>query len=45
MAKDKMRANVFYGVNDIRVDEVERPRATSNGQNPPSSSAGVQQYR
>jgi NADPH:quinone reductase-like Zn-dependent oxidoreductase len=23
----KMRATVFHGVNDIRVDEVERPRA------------------
>ena len=23
----KMRANVFYGKNDIRVEEVERPRA------------------
>jgi len=28
MAKDKMKANVFHGVNDIRVVEVERPRAT-----------------
>jgi alcohol dehydrogenase len=25
--KDKMKANVFHGVNDIRVVEVERPRA------------------
>jgi len=24
---ERMRANVFYGVNDIRVEEVERPRA------------------
>ena len=24
---EKMRANVFYGVNDFRVEEVERPRA------------------
>ena len=24
---EKMRANVFHGVNDIRIDEVERPRA------------------
>jgi hypothetical protein len=22
-----MRATVFHGVNDIRIDEVERPRA------------------
>jgi alcohol dehydrogenase len=27
MARHKMKANVFHGVNDIRVDEVERPRA------------------
>lgn len=26
----KMRANVFHGVNDIRVEEVERPRAGTN---------------
>src|SRR5688500_7589760 len=25
---EKMRANVFHGVNDIRVEEVARPRAT-----------------
>ena len=24
---DKMKANVFHGKNDIRVEEVERPRA------------------
>src|SRR5687767_15889696 len=24
---EKMRANVFHGVNDVRVEEVERPRA------------------
>src|SRR5919106_1386193 len=24
---NKMKANVFYGVNDIRVEEVEKPRA------------------
>jgi alcohol dehydrogenase len=28
MTKEKMKANVFHGVNDIRVEEVERPRAT-----------------
>ena len=28
MSNDKMKANVFHGVNDIRVEEVERPRAT-----------------
>ena len=28
MAKETMKANVFHGVNDIRVEEVERPRAT-----------------
>jgi hypothetical protein len=24
---EKMRATVFHGVNDIRVEEVKRPRA------------------
>ena len=24
---NKMKANVFHGVNDIRVEEVEKPRA------------------
>ena len=24
---EKMRASVFYGTNDIRVEKVERPRA------------------
>ena len=24
---EKMRANVFHGVNDFRVEEVEKPRA------------------
>lgn len=28
MAKETMKANIFHGVNDIRVEEVERPRAT-----------------
>src|SRR5947209_11289832 len=28
MTKARMKANVFHGVNDIRVEEVERPRAT-----------------
>lgn len=28
MKQNKMKANVFHGVNDIRVEEVERPRAT-----------------
>ena len=28
MANEKMKANVFHGVNDIRVEEVNRPRAT-----------------
>jgi alcohol dehydrogenase len=28
MAKDMMKANVFHGVNDIRVEDVARPRAT-----------------
>lgn len=28
MSKDKMKATVFHGENDIRVEEVERPRAT-----------------
>ena len=27
---EKMRANVFHGVNDIRVEEVARPRAGAN---------------
>lgn len=29
MSANKMKANVFYGVNDIRVETVERPRATT----------------
>ena len=28
MANGMMKANVFHGVNDIRVEEVDRPRAT-----------------
>jgi hypothetical protein len=31
---ETMRANVFHGVNDIRIEEVERPRA-SFGENVP----------
>ncbi len=26
---EKMRATVFHGVNDIRIEEVERPRAST----------------
>jgi threonine dehydrogenase-like Zn-dependent dehydrogenase len=28
MPKNKMQANVFHGANDIRAEEVDRPRAT-----------------
>ena len=29
---EKMKANVFYGKDDIRVEKVERPSAVSEGQ-------------